>query len=94
LFINIIDLDKLKLYDLKDIDGELIDKEIIRAKFRLLEPLGQGHNIVVYIRGSSAYIDHFRKLTKRMILIDNYTRWNCQGLESIYVIETIEAVYI
>jgi hypothetical protein len=48
----------------------------MRAKFRLLGPLGQGHNIVVYIRGSSAHTDHFRKLAGRMIPMDNCTRWN------------------
>jgi hypothetical protein len=76
LFTNVIDLNKLKSYDLKDKDGELTDKEAKRAWFRLLGPLGQGHNIVVYIRGSSAYIKHFRTLARRMILMDNRTRWN------------------
>jgi len=40
LFINIIDLNKLETYDLEDTDGELTDKEAIRAKFKLLKPLG------------------------------------------------------
>jgi hypothetical protein len=39
LFANIIDLDELKSYNLKDEDGELIDKEAKRAKFKLLRPL-------------------------------------------------------
>ncbi len=71
-----IDLDKLESYDLEDADGELIDEKIIRAKFRLLGLFGQGYNIVVYIRGSSARTDYFRKLVERMILMDNRTRWN------------------
>jgi hypothetical protein len=70
----VIDLNKLKSYDLKDKDRELMDKKARRARFRLLGPLGQGHNIMVYIRGSSAHIKHFRTLAGRMILIDNSTR--------------------
>jgi len=31
---------------------------------------------VVYIRRSSARTKCFRKLARRMILMDNYTRWN------------------
>jgi len=72
----VIDLDELESYDLEDADGELTDKEAMRAKFRLLGPLGQGHNIVVYIYRSSARTDHFRKLVGRIILMDNRTRWN------------------
>jgi hypothetical protein len=34
------------------------------------------HNIVVYISGSPACTDVFRKLAGRLILIDNCTRWN------------------
>jgi hypothetical protein len=71
-----MDLDELESYDLEDEDGELIDKEARRARFRLLGPLSQGHNIIVYIRGSSARTEHFRTLAGRMILIDNRTRWN------------------
>jgi hypothetical protein len=74
LFINIIDLDKLESYDLEDVNRELIDKKVIRAKFRLLGLLGQGYNIVVYIRRSNTRINHFRKLIGRIILIDNRTQ--------------------
>jgi hypothetical protein len=74
LFTNIIDLNKLKSYDLKNKDKELTNKEARKAWFRLLGPLGQGHNIIVHIRGSSARIEHFRTLARRMILIDNRTR--------------------
>jgi hypothetical protein len=66
-----MNLDKLELYDLEDTDRELTNEEAMRAKFRLLGPLGQGYNIVVYIRGSNAYTDHFRKLVGRMIPMDN-----------------------
>ena len=71
MFANVIDLDKLESYDLEDADRELTDEEAIKAKFRLLGPLGQVYNIVVHICGSSAYTDHFRKLAGRMIPIDN-----------------------
>jgi hypothetical protein len=35
-----MDLKELKLYNLEDKDGELMDKEARRAWFRLLGPLG------------------------------------------------------
>jgi len=74
LFVSTIGLNKLESYDLEDLNRELIDKEATRAKFRLLGPLGQAYNIVVYIRGSSARTDYFRKLAGRIILMDNRTR--------------------
>lgn len=76
LFANVIDLNELESYNLEDEDGELTDNEAQRARFRLLGPLGQGHNIVVHIRGSSARTEYFRRLAGRMIPIDNRTRWN------------------
>jgi hypothetical protein len=72
LFANIIDLDKLKSYDLKDINREFIDKEAIRAKFRFLGLFSQKYNIIVYIHRLSTRIDHFRKLIGKIILINNH----------------------
>ena len=69
-----MDLEELASYDLEDEDGELTDEEVRRARFRFLESLGKGYNIVVYISGSSARTDVFRKLIKRLILMDNRTR--------------------
>jgi hypothetical protein len=54
LFVNVIKLEELELYDEQDQSGELRDEDIKKQRFRLLGPLGQAHNIVVYIRGSSA----------------------------------------
>src|SRR6266536_6616344 len=71
-----MDLEELASYDLEDEDGELTDKEIRKARFRLLGFFGKGHNIVVHIDGSSARTDVFRKLAGRLILMDNRTRWN------------------
>jgi hypothetical protein len=76
LFINLVDIDKLESYDKEEADKELIDKEVKKAKFRLLGPLSKAHNIVVYIRGPGGCIEYFRKLVGRIILIDNRTRWN------------------
>jgi hypothetical protein len=76
LFTDLVDIDNLESYD-KDkaeIDRELIDKEAKKAKFRLLLPLGKVYNIVVYIYSSGSYIDYFRNLVRRIILIDNCTR--------------------
>jgi hypothetical protein len=56
LFANVIDLDKLKLYNLKDVDKEFTNKKAMKAKFKLLRLLGQVYNIVVYIYKSSAYV--------------------------------------
>jgi hypothetical protein len=47
-----------------------------KAKFRLLGPLGQGHNIVVYIYGSPGHTAWFRNLAGKLVLMDNYIRWN------------------
>ena len=69
-----IRIEELKLYNKQDQSRELTDKEARRAKFRLLGPLGQGHNIVAHIRGSSACTKVFKELAGRMILMDNYTR--------------------
>ncbi|KAJ6436675.1 hypothetical protein O9K51_10794 [Purpureocillium lavendulum] len=47
-----------------------------KDSFRSLGPLGQLHNIVVHIRGSSARLREFIKLAGRAVPLDNYTRWN------------------
>jgi hypothetical protein len=72
----VIDLNELESYDLKNTDRELIEKEATRAKFRLLRLLSQRHNIVIYIRKLSARTNYFKKLVKKIILINNRTRWN------------------
>jgi len=70
----VIDLEELASYDLEDKDRKLTDEEAKRARFRLLGPLGKGHNIIVYISRSLAYTEVFRKLIRRLILIDNRMR--------------------
>ena len=74
MFAEVIDLEKLALYDLENEDGELTDEEARRARFRLLGPLGKEHNIVVHIGRLLACTDIFRKLAGRLIPMDNYTR--------------------
>ena len=74
LFAEVMDLEELALYDLENEDGELTDEEARRAWFRLLGPLGKGHNIVVHIGRLPACMDIFRKLAGRLIPMDNYTR--------------------
>ena len=69
-----IDLNKLKSYNLKNIDGKLTDKKVIKAKFRLLKLFSQKHNIIIHIRELNTRIDHFRKLAKKIIPINNRTR--------------------
>jgi hypothetical protein len=62
------------LYEEQKQSIELRDEDEKKKLFCLLSPLGQGHNIVVYIRSSSAYIARFKKLAGRMIPMDNHTR--------------------
>jgi hypothetical protein len=68
--------EELEVYNDQEKGGELTDKEVRRIKFQLLEPLGQGHNIVVHIQGSPGWTDRFRQLAGRIIPMDNRTRWN------------------
>jgi hypothetical protein len=76
LFTGVVQIEELKSYDKEEQQEEYTDKEAIRAKFRLLGPLGKGHNIVVYIRGSAGRTAQFVKLTGRLVPMDNRTRWN------------------
>jgi hypothetical protein len=76
LFTDVIGIEELELYNGQEETRELADKEAIRAKFRLLGPLGQAHNIVVHIRGSPGRTAAFKALAKRLIPMDNRTRWN------------------
>ncbi len=69
-----MDIEKLKSYDLENKDEKFTDKKIRKARFRLLESLSQEYNIVVYISGSSARTDVFRKLAGRLIPMDNHTK--------------------
>ena len=64
------------MYDAQDQAGETGDEEAKKLKFRLMGPLGQAHNIVVYIRGSTTCVEEFIFLAGRMIPLDNRTRWN------------------
>ncbi len=67
---------ELESYDDRDGNRDITDKEVRRAKFRLLGSLGQGHNIVAHIHGSPARTKVFKELAGRMIPIDNRTRQN------------------
>ncbi len=71
-----MDIEELKSYDLKNKDEELTNKKIKRARFRLLKPLNQKYNIVIYISRSSTRTDVFRKLAGRLILINNRIKLN------------------
>jgi len=68
-------MEELEAYDIDEKTGES-DQETVRVKFRLLGPLGKSHNIVIYIRNSTARSEEFMKLAKRQIPMDNRTRWN------------------
>jgi hypothetical protein len=76
LFTNVIQMEELESYDSDEKDETLENSEEMRAKFRLLGPLGKAHNIVAHIRKSPKRIMIFKKLARRMIPMDNRTRWN------------------
>jgi hypothetical protein len=67
---------ELKSYDSDEKDETLENSEEIRAKFWLLSPFSKVYNIVIYIYKSLKRIMIFKKLARRMILINNRTRWN------------------
>ena len=69
-----INIEELESYDDEEQQGDTRDDEAKRIKFRLMGPLGQMHNIVIHIRGSTARIAEFLELASRMILLDNRTR--------------------
>jgi hypothetical protein len=54
LFADVINIEELELYDDEEQQGDTRDEEAKRIKFRLMGPLGQMHNIVIHIRGSTA----------------------------------------
>jgi len=56
LFSGVVRMEELESYDEEEQQEEYTDKEAMRVKFRLLGPLGKGHNIVVHIRGSPSKI--------------------------------------
>jgi hypothetical protein len=73
---NQVSLEDLDSYDKQEQAGAFNMTEAIRAQFRLIGPLGQAYNIVVHIRRSAGRTEEFRTLAKRLVLIDNHTRWN------------------
>jgi hypothetical protein len=56
----VIEIDELASYDDEDRNGDPVDEDVRRLKFRLLGPLGQAHNINAYIRKSLGRIAEFR----------------------------------
>jgi hypothetical protein len=67
-------MDELESYNETEANRKFTDKEIKKAKFRLLKSLNKIHNIVIHIRNSDSRADYFRKLIKKMIPIDNRTK--------------------
>ena len=69
-------LEEFESYDEQEQNKELKDEDMKKKQFRLLGPLGQGHNIVNHIRSSPAYTARFKQLAGRLIPMDNRTRRN------------------
>ena len=57
LFLDLVDIEELELYKEEEVNRELIDREVKKAKFRLLGPLSKVHNIVVYIRSLGGCVE-------------------------------------
>jgi hypothetical protein len=76
LFHNVFAEEELQGYEQQEVLGVETRDEEKQAKFRLLGPLGQLHNIVVHIHNSPSRIAEFLVLAGRMIPLDNRTRWN------------------
>jgi hypothetical protein len=70
----LININKLESYDEIKIDKEFINKKIKKAKFRFLKFFDKVYNIVIHIRNLDNRADYFRKLTEKMISINNRTR--------------------
>jgi hypothetical protein len=70
----LININKLESYDEIKIDNEFINKKIKKAKFRFLKFFDKVYNIVIHIRNLDNRADYFRKLTEKMISINNRTR--------------------
>ena len=92
LFQNVIEIEELESYDDQESRGETKDEEKRRVKFQLMGPLGQLHNIIVHIRGSTACINEFLKLAERMVPLDNHTRWNSWYLMLVIALEKAAAI--
>jgi len=75
LFQDVMDTEELMSYDDKEKQGDIHDQDQ-RQQFRLLGPLGKLHNIVVYIQKSLQRVKAFLDSAKRMVPLDNRTRWN------------------
>jgi hypothetical protein len=88
----VIKIEELELYNEQDRARQPIDEEERKVKFQLMGPLGQGHNIVIYIHGSAGQIEEFRELVGRMIPLDNRTRWNSWYEMLVVLLEKREAV--
>jgi hypothetical protein len=92
LFQNILKIEELESYDEKEEKGEKGDNEERRVKFRLIGPLGQLHNIIVYIRGSAGRTKPFLEIAGRMIPLDNRTRWNSWYLMLVIALDHKAAI--
>jgi hypothetical protein len=70
----VVKLKELESYNKQDEIRVFRDYKTIRIQFRLIRPLSQAYNIMVYIRGSAGKTEEFKELIRKIILINNYTR--------------------
>jgi hypothetical protein len=92
LFSGLVEMEELESYEQQEQTQEISDDERKRVKFRLLGPLGKAHNIVAHIRKSPARTAEWMGLAKRMIPMDNRTRWNSWYEMLLILIEKMEHV--
>jgi hypothetical protein len=92
LFAKVVTMEELDTYDEEDRNFDSSDDEARRARFRLLGPLGQAHNVNAHIRKSPLRAEVFRKLAGRLIPMDNRTRWNSWYEELLWLLNLREHV--
>jgi hypothetical protein len=68
--------EELESYDKQNQNRKLKNEDIKKQQFRFLELFSQKYNIVIYIRGSFTRIAKFNKFTRKIISINNRTKWN------------------
>ena len=76
MFYGLIEEKQFASYDREEATGEVKNEAEKRTIFRALGPLRKLHNIVIHIRGSIGRRVRFRELAKRLIPLNNRTKWN------------------
>jgi len=69
-------MEELEISDKREQEGVPYDDVVRQTEMRETGPLGKLHNITVHIRSSGPRTKEFVSSAKKMIPLDNRTRWN------------------